>query len=58
MTVMTLVEDGVLELDRPVVVYLPDLALPDGGSVMLRRLQSHPSGLSPDPDVPAYAVVP
>jgi CubicO group peptidase (beta-lactamase class C family) len=58
MTVMKLVEDGVLELDRPVVEYLPDLVLPDAGSVTLRRLLSHTSGLSPDPDVPARIVGP
>jgi CubicO group peptidase (beta-lactamase class C family) len=58
MTVMKLVEDGVLELDRPVVEYLPDLAFPDADSVTLRRLLSHTSGLSPDPDVPARVVGP
>lgn len=56
MVVMKLVEDGFLDLDRPVVEYLPDLNLPndrDTGAVTLRRLLSHTSGLSSDPYVPS-----
>lgn len=56
MVVMKLVEDGFLDLDKPVVEYLPDLGLPhdsDAGVITLRRLLSHTSGLSPDPDVPS-----
>jgi CubicO group peptidase (beta-lactamase class C family) len=51
MVVMRLVEDGLLELDRPVVEYLPDLDLP--GTVRLRQLLSHTAGLAPDQDIPA-----
>jgi CubicO group peptidase (beta-lactamase class C family) len=56
MVVMKLFEDGFLDLDQPVVEYLPDLALPndrDAGVITLRQLLSHTSGLSPDPDVPS-----
>src|SRR2546421_263565 len=42
--VLTLVRDGLLELDRPVTRYLPELALP-AGPVTLRELLSHQAGL-------------
>ena len=54
--VMKLVERGLLELDRPVIEYLPWLNYPDGGDVSrvtLRHLLSHTSGLSSDPVFPA-----
>ena len=50
---MQCVEEGRLELDRPVTDYRPDLAFPPGGDVervTLRRLLSHTSGLASDPD--------
>jgi CubicO group peptidase (beta-lactamase class C family) len=56
MVAMKLVQDGFLELDRPVVEYLPGLEFldnHDAGVVTLRRLLSHTSGLSSDPDVPS-----
>lgn len=56
MVVMKLVADGLLDLDRPTVEYLPDLDFLDSRDarpVTLRRLLSHTSGLSPDPDIPS-----
>lgn len=46
--VMRLVEQGLLQLDRPLVEYLPDLQFSDpqrGAKVTLRHLLSHISGL-------------
>lgn len=48
---MILVEDGLLDLDRPVIAYLPDLDLTDPaarGVVTLRHLLSHASGIEGD----------
>jgi len=53
--IMKLVEGGLLELDRPVIEYLPRLQYPEGGDVSrvtLRHLLTHTSGLSSDPDFP------
>ncbi|HLJ81608.1 MAG TPA: serine hydrolase domain-containing protein [Ktedonobacterales bacterium] len=49
--VMTLADDGTLNLDAPVVTYLPDLRLADArarDSITLRQLLSHQSGLFGD----------
>jgi CubicO group peptidase (beta-lactamase class C family) len=49
--VMTLVDEGKLDLDVPVITYLPDLRLADGrtrDTVTLRQLLSHQSGLFGD----------
>lgn len=49
--VMTLVDKGVLDLDTPVVTYLPDLQLADKRArdmITLRQLLSHQSGLFGD----------
>ncbi len=49
--VMTLVDDGTLDLDAPVVTYLPDLRLADEracATITLRQLLSHQSGLFGD----------
>ena len=49
--VMTLVDEGTLDLDMPVVTYLPDLQLADErarGTITLRHLLSHQSGLFGD----------
>jgi CubicO group peptidase (beta-lactamase class C family) len=49
--VMTLVDDGTLDLDAPVVTYLPDLRLADArarDTLTLRQLLSHQSGLFGD----------
>ncbi len=48
---MTLVEDGLLDLDRPVGHYLPELRLADAdalGTIAMRHLLSHQSGLLGD----------
>ncbi len=48
---MILVEDGLLDLDTPVVTYLPDLVLADESvrdTVTLRHLLSHTSGIEGD----------
>jgi CubicO group peptidase (beta-lactamase class C family) len=50
-TVMCLVERGVLELDRPIRAYLPDLKLADesvASSVSLRHLMTHSAGWAGD----------
>ncbi|CCH29579.1 serine hydrolase domain-containing protein [Actinosynnema sp. NPDC047251] len=52
--IMALVEDGVLDLDVPVVEYLPDLPLADAGaraSVTLRHLLTHTGGFLGDVEV-------
>jgi CubicO group peptidase (beta-lactamase class C family) len=49
--VMTLVDEGMLDLDAPVVIYLPDLQLADPrarATITLRQLLSHQSGLFGD----------
>jgi CubicO group peptidase (beta-lactamase class C family) len=49
--VMTLVDDGKLDLDAPVATYLPDLRLADErarDTITLRQLLSHQSGLFGD----------
>jgi CubicO group peptidase (beta-lactamase class C family) len=51
--VMTLVDEGTLDLDAPVVAYLPDLRLADEharDTITLRQLLSHQSGLFGDYD--------
>ena len=48
---MTLVDEGVLDLDTPVVNYLPDLELMDAearATITMRQLLSHTSGLYGD----------
>lgn len=53
--VMTLVDDGLIELDRPVVHYYPDLRLADPEAretITMRHLLSHQSGLTCEIDVP------
>ncbi|HWV35194.1 MAG TPA: serine hydrolase domain-containing protein, partial [Thermomicrobiales bacterium] len=47
---MTLVEDGLLDLDRPIVEYLPGVAISDAaperqGKVTMRHLLSHTAGI-------------
>ncbi len=49
--VMTLVDQGMLDLDTPIVAYLPDLRLADErarDAITLRHLLSHQSGLFGD----------
>jgi CubicO group peptidase (beta-lactamase class C family) len=48
---MTLVDDGLLDLDTPVVTYLPELELSDADAreqITMRQLLSHTSGLYGD----------
>ena len=49
-SVMQLVERGKLELDAPVVRYLPAFAQHDKSAVTVRQLLMHHSGLRPDVD--------
>lgn len=54
--VMQLVERGKLELDAPVVRYLPAFAQNDKSAVTVRQLLVHNSGLRPDVDTkPAWS---
>ena len=49
--VMQLVDEGLVELDRPVKTYLPDLRLGDPGAtetITVRQLLAHTSGLEGD----------
>lgn len=46
--VMKLVDQGKLDLDRPISAYLPDYRKDTGGKLTLRRLMSHSSGLPND----------
>ncbi len=49
--VMLLVEEGLLDLDKPVVAYVPDLPLADPGAratITLRHLFSHGAGFEGD----------
>lgn len=55
-SVMQLVERGKLELDAPVVRYLPAFAQNDKAAVTVRQLLMHHSGLRPDVDTkPAWS---
>jgi CubicO group peptidase (beta-lactamase class C family) len=64
---MRCVDDGTLDLDVPIITYLPELRLPSrraGRSITMRHLLSHTSGLSaaprheppPHDDVLAYVL--
>ena len=54
--IMQLVERGQLELDAPVVRYLPAFGAHDKGAVTVRQLLNHHSGLRPDVDLkPAWS---
>jgi len=52
LAIMKLVEDGVMDLDRPVSAYLPEFAPktwgPDPDNVTIRSLLTHSSGLQSD----------
>jgi CubicO group peptidase (beta-lactamase class C family)/D-alanyl-D-alanine dipeptidase len=54
--IMQLVERGVLDLDVPLIRYLPDFkpANPSGKPITLRQLMSHRSGLVREPPVGHY----
>lgn len=54
--IMQLVERGQLELDAPVARYLPAFAQHGKGSITIRQLLTHRSGLRPDLDTkPAWS---
>ncbi|KAM4062634.1 beta-lactamase [Hirsutella rhossiliensis] len=48
------VDDGLVDLDGPVVSWLPRFAARGKGAVTLRQLLTHTSGLAPDPDPGLY----
>jgi len=52
-TIMTLVDDGKIDLDKPISTYL-DYAKGDVGTITTRQLLSLTSGLVDDEDVPCY----
>ncbi|MBA2283657.1 MAG: beta-lactamase family protein [Acidimicrobiia bacterium] len=57
--VLQLVDEGAIELDAPLITYLPDLAIPDG--ITTRQLLAHRSGLPEHTDgelVPAVLADP
>ncbi|MBL8816597.1 MAG: DUF1343 domain-containing protein [Planctomyces sp.] len=47
-SIMTLVEQGKIELDQPVVKYLPDFGANGKESITIRQLLTHQAGLIPD----------
>ncbi|HEY4045363.1 MAG TPA: serine hydrolase [Acidobacteriaceae bacterium] len=49
--VMQLYEQGRLGLDDPVAKYLPDFAASGKGTITIRQLMTHSSGLAPDLDL-------
>jgi len=62
--VMQLVEEGIIDLDEPLVTYLPEFnTLPDLGgdgdyhNITVRMLLSHASGIVPDLMVPGVATI-
>ena len=54
--IMQLVEQGKVDLDRPITTYLPDFkpTNPFGGEITLRHLMSHRAGLIREPPVGNY----
>lgn len=51
-TIMTLVDEGLIELDAPIATYLPDAANTTVGEITMRQLLSFTSGLVDDDGVP------
>lgn len=51
-TIMTVVDEGLLELDEPIATYVPELERRPVGQVTLRQLLSFTSGLTADERVP------
>ncbi len=51
---MQLVDQGRLDLDAPVVRYLPAFAANGKGAVTIRQLLTHTSGFAPDPSPPLW----
>ena len=52
---MQLVDQGRLDLDAPVVSYLPAFAAHGKGDITIRQLLTHTSGFAPDPIAAAVA---
>jgi CubicO group peptidase (beta-lactamase class C family) len=52
-TIMTLVEDGLIDLDEPISTYLPDTTGPSA-AITVRQLMSFTSGLEYDEKIPCY----
>jgi CubicO group peptidase (beta-lactamase class C family) len=52
-TIMTLVEDDLIDLDVPISTYLPDATGPSG-TITMRQLMSFTSGLEYDEKIPCY----
>jgi CubicO group peptidase (beta-lactamase class C family) len=48
--VMQLIERGAVDLEAPVVTYLPDFASAGKSDILIRHCLTHTSGLIPDPD--------
>ncbi|MGB8859214.1 MAG: serine hydrolase domain-containing protein, partial [Ilumatobacteraceae bacterium] len=51
-TIMTLVDDGTIDLDAPISTYAPRLVGPNVGNITLRQLLSFTSGLTADDRIP------
>jgi len=52
-TIMSLVDDGLIDLDEPIRTYLPDTKGPSG-AITTRQLMSFTSGLEYDEKIPCY----
>ncbi len=54
--IMQLVEQGKIDLDQPVQIYLPEFkpANPFGGNITLRQLMSHRAGIVREPPIGHY----
>ena len=51
-TIMTLVDDGTIELDMPISTYVPELVGPNVRGITFRQLLSFTSGLADDDRIP------
>lgn len=53
-SLMTLVEEGKLQLDDPVAKYIPEFAVNGKEAITVRQLLTHQAGLIPDTDIEEY----
>jgi CubicO group peptidase (beta-lactamase class C family) len=51
-TIMTLVDEGLIDLDAPISTYVPELEARDPGAITMRHLLSFTSGLAADVHAP------
>lgn len=51
-TILTLIEDGILDLEAPISTYLPAFAFNEKGKITMRHLLSHTSGISSSHGLP------